>query len=168
MILACVHPAAQTILIGLGILLSGIVLAAMFWRKLRRRLSVSLFVLVGLCLLVLWLGSYSHSPLKFINEQGATLRGFLITRHGRPNEPVASGDIVTMTAGAPMGIRVLSAVPLAGCHWMSLTGGVWDDSDTCDTTYAAPQAEYDVLSVTIEPRCGLSSAHGQIKISILP
>lgn len=166
--LSCVHPATQTILFVLGFLLVFIILASAFWIKYRRRLYLRLFILAGLCLISLWLGSYAYSPLKFFGGENPILRGFLITRHGRVNEPVASGDTVTLNAGSPMGIVVLSDAPLAGCHWRSLNGGALDDADICDTTYAAPQAEYDILTVMIEPGCSLPSVRGQIKVSILP
>lgn len=166
--LSCVHPVAETILLALGLVLVLVAFASIFWKKYRRRLYLSLFILAGLCLISLWLGSYAYSPLKFFGGENPILRGFLITRHGRVNEPVASGDTVTLNAGFPMGIVVLSNAPLAGCHWRSLNGGALDDADICDTTYAAPQAEYDILTVMIEPGCSLPSVRGQIKVSILP
>lgn len=166
--LTCTYPLAKTILLILGILALLIVLAVIFWRTQRRRLYTSLFILAGLCLLTAWLGSYRYSPLELFGEQNPLLRGFLVTRHGRVNEMVASGGIITLSAGSPMGIVLLSDAPITSCHWKSLNGGVWDDPDICDTTYAAPQAEYDILTVRIEPGCGLPSARGQIKISILP
>lgn len=168
-LLPCTQPLAQTVLLVLGGTLVLNILAAVFWRKLWfKRSRLSLLALVGLCLLILWLGSYPYSPLGFSSGKHPLLHGFLITRQGQVNQPVASGEILSLQAGSPMGIVPLSDLPNLSCHWNSLNGGAWDDPGSCETTYAAPAADYDILTVRIEPGCKLPPLHEQIKISILP
>jgi hypothetical protein len=94
--------------------------------------------------------------------------GFLITREGWINQPVASGDILVLPSGPSAGITVLSALRDVECQWDSLYGGAWDDPDSCDTTYAVPFADYDILTVRVVPGCNLPPLRGQLKISILP
>jgi len=167
--LPCTHPLAKAILLALGITLVLNILAAIFWGKLCFKCSgLGLLTLVALCLLALWFGSYPYSPLGFFNGNDQILRGFLITRQGRVNEPVASGDILSLRADSPVGITMLSNLSNMSCQWSSLNGGVWDDPGSCDTTYLAPAADNDILTVRIEPGCKLPPLHGQIKISILP
>jgi hypothetical protein len=168
-LLPCTHSLAKTILLALGMTLVLNVLAAVFWRKLWiKRSRLSFLVLVGLCLLTLWLGSYPYSPLGFSNGNYPILRGFLITRQGRVNEPVDSGDIILLPVGSPAAITVLSDLTNLSCQWNSLNGGAWDDPGSCDTAYLAPAADYDILTVRIEPGCKLPPIRAQIKISILP
>jgi hypothetical protein len=51
---------------------------------------------------------------------------------------------------------------------MSASGGALDDPQSCATVYVPPQADYDILKVSLQPGCGLPRSVGQIKISILP
>lgn len=54
------------------------------------------------------------------------------------------------------------------CNWFSQHGGALDDATNCETVYAPPAAEYDVLRLSVRSSCGLPNAVGQIKFSILP
>lgn len=153
----------------MGIVFAISVVAIPFLRKKwGRRSYLCLSILLGLILVVLWLGSYSYSPLEYFGEQNLREISFLVTRSGRVNEPVASGETITLKAGSPAAIAVLSAVPTQNCQWMSLNHGAWDDANNCDTTYAAPDAEFDILTLNVELACGLPSTRAQIKVSILP
>jgi hypothetical protein len=96
------------------------------------------------------------------------LHGFLVTRQDRVNEVVASGDVVLLSAGVPAAISIRSDLQELNCRWSSRNGGAWDDPFSCDTVYVPPPADYDTLTVMIEPGCKLAPVRGQIKISILP
>ena len=162
--LSCTHPLANTILLALGGVLILYVLVVIFWRK--PRLHYSRYVLSSLIILLLltgWLGSYLYSPLGF-----SALRGFLVIRQGQVGEFVASGDTLLLQAGSPAVITILSDVSDIHCQWNSLNGGAWDDPSSCDTAYLTTAADYDILTVRIQPSCRLPSLRGQIKISILP
>jgi hypothetical protein len=165
--LPCTRPFAKTILLSLGVTLILNLPAAMIWKKRWFKLSrLSLPTLAGLCLLALWLGSYSYAPQGLAS--GNYLHGFLITRQGRANEFVAPGAILSLRAGSQVGIALRSDLSDLSCRWHTLQAGALDDPNSCDTTYSVPEADYDILTVLIAPGCGLPSRSEQIKISILP
>jgi len=165
--LPCTHHLATALLLGLGaMLVLNILTAGLAGKSWFARSWPSLMVLVALGMLTLWLGSYRYSPLAFSRE--STLRGFQITRRGRNDEFIPSGAILVLQAGIPVGINVVASAPNAGCLWSSLNGGALDGPDSCDTIYSAPMAEFDFLTVRLNPGCDLPPARGYIKISILP
>lgn len=168
-LLSCVHPVASTMLMASGITLALNLLPILFLGKRWLPQSrISLSVLAALGLLAYWLGSYSYSPLGWSNGRYQFFHGFLITRHGQTNMPLDSGGIMVLRAGAPAGIVVVTDTPAVHCLWSSQNGGAWDEPDSCNTTYAAPTADYDILTVRIESSCGLPPERGQIKVSISP
>lgn len=161
LLLPCTRPFAQIVLLSIGATLILNLPLAIIWKKRWFKLSRwSLPSLVGLCLLALWLGSYSSSS--------DYLHGFLVTRQGRANEFIAPGAVLSVHAGSQVGIALLSDLPNLNCRWHTLQAGTLDDPNSCDTTYSVPAADYDILSVRIAPGCGLPSRSEQIKISILP
>jgi len=165
--LPCTHRFAIALLLGLGIVLAlNILVAGIAGKSWLARSWLSITALVILGMLALWLGSYQYSPLVFSNE--STLRGFQITRPGRNDEFIASGAVIALQPGVPTGISVLASAPNARCLWSSLNRGVWDDPGSCDTVYLAPVAEFDLLTVRVNPGCNLPLERGQIRISILP
>jgi hypothetical protein len=167
--LSCTQPLAQAILLALGITLVLNLLTTAVWRKRWFRPSrLSLLVLAGLGPLVFWLGSSAYSPLSFSNGNSSISHGFLITSRGRVSQPLASGEILSLQAGSPVGISLLSDLPNLACQWKSLNGGAFDDPGNCDLAYSPPAADFDILTVRVEPGCKLPPWHGQIKISILP
>lgn len=168
-LLSCMHPIAKAAVLVLGVSVALYVLAALVrGRPGRGRVLLSLPIAAGLGLLMLWLGSYAYSPLAFTRDNAAVLRGFLVTRQGRANEPVSSGDVILLSAGSPAAITLLSDLPDLTCNWSSLNGGAWDDPYSCDTAYLAPAAGYDILTVNIQPGCSLPLVRGRIRISIMP
>jgi len=165
----CIHPLAESTLVASGITLVIHISAIVVWRKAWLRISLaSLCVILLTGALALWLGSYSYSPLQFSDGLYPTLQGFLVTRQGRINEPVDSGDIILVQSGVPLGISVSMDEPQMACHWNSLNHGDLDDSDGCNIIYLAPAADYDILSVRISSACNIPPVRGQIKVSILP
>lgn len=161
----CTQLLFQPIVLALGSTLSINMLLALFWRQPFR---LSLLVLGALFLASLYLGSYRYSPLGLSKGEDPILHGFLVTRQGRVNDVVASGDVVLLSAGMPAAISIRSDLRELNCRWMSRNGGAWDDPFSCDTIYMAPSADYDILTVMIEPGCNLPPVRGQLKISILP
>ncbi|MBI3168499.1 MAG: hypothetical protein HYZ22_08480 [Chloroflexi bacterium] len=165
--LPCIHHLAVRILLTLGaVLVLNILLAVILGKRWRILSRWSIPSLLGLGLLVLWLGSYTYSPLLGANNQ--VLRGFLVTTQRQINTPLNSGDILITQADSPVAISVLSNLSTVNCRWESLRNGALDGSDSCDVIYAAPQAENDILTVRVEPGCKLLPAQGKLKISILP
>jgi hypothetical protein len=161
----CTRLLFQPILLALGSTLAINILLALFWRHPFR---LSLLVLSALFLVSLFLGSYRYSPPAYSKGDDSILHGFLITRQGRVNEIVASGDVIVLSAGMPAAISIRSDLRDMSCRWISRNGGTWDDPFSCDTLYVPPSADYDILAVMIEPGCRLPPVRGQIKISILP
>jgi hypothetical protein len=158
--LPCTYAPLQPILLALASTLIVTIVLALFWRQ---QAGLSHLVFAVLLLVSLFLGSYRTSPLRL-----PIMDGFFITRHGRVNEVVASGDTITLSAGVPAAISIRSSLRNLRCRWSSQNGGAWDDPFSCDTTYMPPTADYDILHVRIEPGCKYSPVRGQLKISILP
>jgi hypothetical protein len=163
--LPCVHFRFELLLLASGSVLVLNVLLALFWKRNSR---LSLVVLAALFLVSLFLGSYHYSPLFHSNSNDVVLNGFLVSRQGRVNEVVRSGDILLLSTGVPAAISIRSDLRDMSCRWISQNGGAWDDPFSCDTTYRPPAADYDILTVRIQPGCSLAPVRGQIKISILP
>jgi hypothetical protein len=165
----CSHPLVQPTLLAIASTLSLNILAGLVWGSpWWRRALMSFLTLSSLFLLALFLGSYIYSPLDFSKGNDAIFYGFLVSRRGRVNEVVPSGEIITLSAGAPVAISIDSDLQNLDCRWVSLNGGAWDDPASCDTTYMPPAADFDILTVRINPACRLPVVRGQIKISILP
>ena len=165
--LLCLHPAAQGI--GLAILAAFIGHAAIALTLRRRVLAPALAAYPAILLVVLWLGSYSISPLGFSSGQVRLLQGFLITRSQSSPAPISPGETVSVAPGAVIGIQTRLLPGPVECVWLSANGGAFDDPASCDTAYASHTgAQYDVLRVQVRSACSLSAARGEIRISILP
>lgn len=127
------------------------------------------FVLVGqvvLLAIVFWLGSYRFSP---VYSNVDALRGFDITIGQRPKVTIQSGAIVSLgqnTVAAIVPLTLPGDTP--SCNWSSQMGGALDEPTSCETIYAPPSADYDILRLSVHSSCGVPNASGQIKISILP
>jgi hypothetical protein len=164
----CIHPLAKTILMALGLTLIINIPALVVWRKTWLKASpLSLYVIMIVGVVVVWLGSYTYSPLGYSNGIYPILQGFRVTRQGRINEPIASGKVILLRNGALVGISVSADLPNMTCHWTSLKHGALDDPDSCDIAYSPPTVDYDILTVRIGSGCRLQPVHGQIKIIIL-
>jgi hypothetical protein len=127
------------------------------------------FVLIGqvvLLAIVFWLGSYRFSPV-YANVD--VLRGFDVTIGQRPKVTIQSGAIVSLGQNT---LAVIVPLTLPGdtpsCNWASQMGGALDEPTSCETIYAPPSADYDILRLSVRSICGVPNASGQIKISILP
>jgi hypothetical protein len=162
----CVHPVGRSILLALGTtLLLDLIAAVLLGRAWIAPLRIPMLVMGILWFLALWLGSYPYSPLKL---SAGILTGFQVTTRGHINELVQPGGIIVLASDSATGLNVLTSLPVTACYWSSLNGGAWDGEDSCDPTYAAPVADYDILTVRMTPACGLPTVRGQLKISILP
>ncbi len=132
-----------------------------------KRYSFILISEMALILIVLWLGSYRFSPL-YANVNPLA-RGFDITVGDKVKANIRSGEIITLGQSST---AVIVPVTLPGdrdlCNWSSQMGSAFDDPNSCETIYAPPVAEYDILRLSIRSSCGLANAVGQIKISVLP
>ena len=169
MFLSCTHPlASATLLIAGAMLVLNILLAVFLGRRWRIVSRWSVPALLGLSLLVFWLGSYPYSPLLTSGTGSQVLRGFLITTPRQLNQPYHAGDILVTQAGSPVAISAYSDLPAIKCQWASLHHGALDGAESCNIIYAAPQVENDILTVRVEPGCKLSPVQGRLKISILP
>jgi hypothetical protein len=141
----------------------------MVWRKAWLKASLaSLCAILVVGAFTLWLGSYAYSPLGFSNGRHPILQGFFVTRQGQIDELVASGEVILLQSGVPVGISVSTDMPSKTCYWTSLNHGALDGFDQCDIVYAAPAADFDLLAVRIGSECKMPPIRGQIKISILP
>lgn len=120
---------------------------------------------IALILLVVWLGFYPLSPLVSSGHI-PVLRGFTVLTKARGEVNVAPGAVVTIDSGKPAAVQALTLVTDTRCRWMSAQGGDLEDPQSCATVYIPPQAEYDILKVSMQPACGLPHSVAQIKISI--
>jgi hypothetical protein len=122
---------------------------------------------VVLLFMIAWLGSYRFSPL-YTNVKTLDRR-FNIIVDDREEVNIRSGEIVTL---GQTSTAVIVPLTLPGdtvsCNWSSQMGGALDDPNSCETIYAPPAADYDILRLSVRSSCGLSNDVGQIKISILP
>ncbi len=163
----CIHPFAR--LSALLLLAAAIIhgsLSVGRRHKIARLASAGYGLLIVLSLL---LGSYAFSPLGFASGRIPLLSGFIITRSQRVPEQIASGQVISMIAGSPLGVQARLLPGPATCMWSSSNGGAFDDPAACDTVYAPDnQASFSVLRVSIRSACSLPPALGEIKISVLP
>ena len=136
------------------------------WKNPSKRYPLFLLLQVVLLALILGMGSYRVSPLF---SHTNILRGFNVTLRDRPDVKIESGQIITIGKN-----NVSAIVPLtlpgnvASCHWSSQNGEDLDGAASCEIIYAPPSADYDILRLSMRSTCGLSSAVGQIRFSILP
>jgi hypothetical protein len=164
-VFSCMEPRAELLALSLGVSLALQVFLA------RRLLSGWYFrFLVGhgvLILLAVWLGAYAVSPLGYSTGRIPNLHGFTIIRSGR-SSIVLHDEIVSLKAGAAVGIEPLLLDATSKCMWISAAGAAMDDPSSCSTVYEPPNGEHDVLRVRVRSACGLPDAAGRIQISILP
>jgi hypothetical protein len=160
--LACTHPFAQRLAPALLVTLVIDILAGL--RLLIKRHRIILAVASpGLILLVLWLGYYPWSPLGFSH----VLHGFVVIA-GSNTSTIQSGSIITLRSGAVNAIEPIVFPDVISCEWISSYGGALDDPHSCDTVYAAPGSDFDILRVRLQPICNLPPSFGEIKVSISP
>jgi hypothetical protein len=162
----CADPTAQSlglalcVVAGLQLLVGARLLAD-------RRVRWVLGIEMALLALTAWLGFYPVSPL-FASGRILVLQGFSVMTRTRGTVNVAPGSVVTLGSGSPAAVRALTLGGDVRCRWMSTRGGALDDPQSCITDYVPPQAEYDILKVSLQPGCGLPHSVEQLKISILP
>ena len=166
-LIPCTYPLAQsfTLALGASLVIHSFIINRIWLRRLRPIIVVYSLLL----LLILWLGSYPFSPLGFSTGRIPVLRGFIVTRFGRPALSIASGEIVTIAGDSIIEIKPITIPADANCIWFSTNGGALDDPRSCDIAYFSPGgADYDLLKLLIQPGCHLPNARGEIRISILP
>ena len=166
-LLGCIHPVAR--LTGLALLAVGLVcvlVAAVF----RRRICWPLVAAcIALSLSAVWLGALRYSPLGFGTARLPLLSRFEIRRVNRVPITLASGEVVSVTAGSPVQIYPEILPGPVVCLWSASAGGALDDPRSCDTVYVAAQGvPFETLRLRLRSACGLAPAVVQIKISILP
>jgi hypothetical protein len=165
----CADPTAQSLglalCVVLGLSLGLLLLARAQLQGVRWRWALG--AQVALLTLTAWLGFYPLSPL-FAGGRIPVLQGFSVMTRTRGTVNVAPGGVVTLGNGSPAAVRALTLVGEVRCRWMSARGGALDDPQSCITDYVPPQAEYDILKVSLQPGCGLPRSVEQLKISILP
>jgi len=163
----CTYPLAQNIIISLCVSLAvHFLVINRIWQSNSKLIGLiyALFLL-----LILWLGSYTFSPLGFSTGRIPVLRGFSVTRSGRPAISITSGDIVTIAANSVTEITPIILTGSTTCFWASNNGGALDDPGSCDVAYLSPQrADFDVLKVLVRPGCHMPFSHGEIRVSIQP
>lgn len=118
---------------------------------------------VILVALTLWMRTYPMLPLG-----SPLVLGFNVITPSRGSFDIAQGEILTLATGKPTALQPRTSFKNVRCNWMSARGGAFDDPSSCATVYVPPQAENDVVKVSIQPGCGLSNTVQQIKVSILP
>ena len=123
----------------------------------------------GLILLVLWLGSYSISPLGFSSGRIPITQGFVLTRSMRPDESISSGETIDIVSGSVIAIRTVTLPIGKNCFWFSTKHGSFDDPRSCDIAYMPPaNSDFDLLRVLIQPSCHIPEVQEDIKINVLP
>lgn len=131
--------------------------------------SIGILIYASLVLLILWFGSFPYSPLGFSINGLPVLRGFLITRFGRPAETIRSGDVLTVTGNSIIEIEPILTVEKSKCIWDSTNRASLDDPQSCDMAYRPPGGfDYDILKIFIRSGCQMPDSRGEIRISILP
>jgi hypothetical protein len=166
-LIPCAYPPAQSIAFALCVSL-------VLHLLLIRRISVtrSQPVILGYALLLVlafWLGSYPLSPLGFASGRIPVLKGFKITRFGRPELSIASGQIVTIAGNSITEIQPITLPVDRTCTWVSAKGGALDEPRNCDVAYFSPGgAISDTLRLLVQPGCHLPNSVGEIRFSILP
>ncbi len=165
-LLACTDPLTQKIALAGSVMLMlqlsvGVKIVAQFDRRLRA-------LEIVLLLLVVWLGSYPFSPLGFSDGRIPVLRGFSVITPTRREFHILPGEILLLGNGAIAAFKPLMLTGDVRCNWSSANGGALDDPQSCDVVYNPPDAEYDILKVSIRPGCGLPHSIEQIRVSILP
>lgn len=165
-VLPCTYPAVQSLALALCVVLTlNLFVSA---RLLGRQAWYVLGAQAILIVLVAWIGFYPLSPLGFSSGRIPVLRGFTVMTRTRGTWTIAPGEIITLGSGAPAAIQPLTLLTDVRCSWMSTRGGALDEPQSCATVYVPPQADYDILKVSLQPACGLPHSVAQIKISILP
>ncbi len=166
-LLPCTYPLAQNMIIALCVSFAvHFLIINRIWRS-TSKLIVLIYILF--LLLILGLGSYTFSPLGFSTGRVPVLRGFMVTRPGRPAITITSGDIVSIAVNSVTEISPITFPGTITCFWASMNGGSLDDPGSCDVVYLSPQrADFDILKVLVRPGCHLPVAHGEIKVSIPP
>jgi hypothetical protein len=165
-LIPCTYPLAQS----LAFALCGSIVIHLF--LIDRTGFMNAKPIVGVfCLflsLIFWLGSYPFSPMGFSSGRIPTLRGFLVTRFGRPAVKIASGEIISMPGDSIAEIHPITLPVGMACTWVSVNGGALEDPRSCDIAYLSPDAAFDTLKLLVQPACHLPDAVGEIKVSILP
>ena len=163
-IIPCTVPVVTPLVVILSIALIGQIL--FLRRSPSKRYRLLVLAQVVLLTFILGLGSYRISPLYSGTN---ILSGFNVMVGDKPSSNVKSGEIITLGQNSTV---ILVPLTLPGttisCNWSSQNGGALDDPGSCETIYAPPAADYDILRLSVRSRCGLSDAVGQIKFSILP
>lgn len=165
-LLPCTHPVGQAALAGILAMLIWHLAAGRMFSAARYKALVAIDA--ALLLAALWLGSYSFSPLDFAQGRVTILQGFEITTHARGTTRLAPGAILTLVYGSSAAIHPLLLPVPVSCSWSSTRSGNLDDANDCDTIYAPPAVEYDILQVRLRPGCGLPASVARIKVSVLP
>jgi hypothetical protein len=165
-VLPCTYPAAQSLVLALGALLLIYFFSGPRWLPgARARYLAVTAVLIGL---VAWLGFYPLSPLGFSTGRIPVLRGFTVVTRARSTVNIAPGAVLTLGSGVPAAIQPVTLPGDMRCTWMSTRGGALDEPSSCAVVYVPPQADYDILKLSLQPGCGLPRSVERIRISILP
>lgn len=163
----CTYPLAQNIALALCISLG--VHFLFINRTWPSNPGLVILIYSVFLILILALGSYTFSPLGFSTGRIPVLRGFTVTRFGRPPISITSGNIVTIAANSVTGIRPIVLPGSMTCYWASNNGGALDDPGSCDVAYLPPPgADFDILKVLVQPSCHMPVSHGEIRVSIQP
>ncbi len=165
-IISCTDGWAQNLIFALGFaLVLQIFLAPKILLGHYRILIAAHAVLI---LLTLWLGLYSISPLGYSSGRIPVLHGFVVMTKQKGITAVPLGGVITLGNSAAAAVYPVTVPGDVRCTWMSVNAGALDDPHSCITAYIPPQADYDILKVSVQPGCGLPTSTGQFKIGILP
>jgi hypothetical protein len=125
MLIPCIYPLSQSLAFALSASLFIHVFAIN--RNWLMRLKPIILIYLLLVLLILWLGSYPYSPLGFSTGCIPVLRGFIMTRFGRPALSITSGEIMTIAGDSITEIIPITLPVDLTCIWVSTNGGTLDD-----------------------------------------
>ena len=167
MLLVCVHPLAQKLILAVCATLILSFFAA--WRIRTKGIKILIAINIVLIPLIWWMGYFPSSPLGFSNGRMPPAQGFILTRAMRSDVNVASGGTISLVGGSTTAIKLVTRPVGVHCIWRSSNGGVIDDPTNCDIAYFPPaNSNFDLLKLVIQPSCHLPEFQQQLKVIVLP
>ena len=136
---------------------------------LARHPKTTTIVVLGLCGLVLWLGSYTFSPLHLGSGRIPTILGFgVTTSDGSKYDLVAEGAF-SIRNSAWASISPSIQPQDAKCDWNAAGGGTFDNSQRCDTAYYPSLGSgIALLELRAQSACQAQQAYAHLRVTILP
>jgi len=135
---------------------------------LQKRWIFSIVVFIVLVVSVLYLGSYTYSPLYVNQGRIPVLRGIIVTTGGSSGS-FQSGQTIQIKSTSFVSLKAIVEPSDSKCSWSSSYGGTFDNLDKCETAYIPPLgATIDLLQISIRSACQFQQTDGHLQITIQP